>query len=145
MTNEIEKVETSDEVAEIGSVDTGALIVSTFGASVDEAKEAYNAVNGAGYLHEGLMDTPIKVKHVLLERGERRSRETGELVACVNSYIVTDEGKAYFTQSSGIARGLASIARLVPDFRDANGEPISIAIHSKKLNNGNVMKVVEWL
>lgn len=132
-------------VEDVNIASDGALIVSTFGRTVAESKDAYNAVNNSEYLHEGMVDVPLEVMNVILERGTRRSRETGADVPCVNSYLVTSDGKSYFTQSSGIARGLASIARLVPDFKDAEGSPIKIAIRAKKLNNGNVLKVVEWL
>ena len=139
--------EVTSEVVEYNETpqESGYRSISTFGNTVEESKEAFNAINGAEYLHDGMMDTPIEVAHVILERGERRSRESGMSVECINSYIVTPDGKSYFTQSSGIARGLAAIHRLVPDFRDGEGNPIKIAIKNRKLNNGNVLKVVEWL
>lgn len=148
MTNELVEVEevAGAELVEVAETEeVGNLIASTFGHSIEESKEAYNLVNNAIYLHDGLLDTPLKVKNVLLERGERTSRETGKKVPCVNSYIVTTDGGTYFTQSSGIARGLATIYRLVPTFRDENGEPLTIVIRAREMNNGNVLKVVEWV
>lgn len=145
MTEEVTTNEVVEYEENVNGAGIGGIAISTFGKSIEESKRAYSVVNSSEYLHEGLMNKELQVTNVILERGERRSRETGELVECVNSYICTADGKSYFTQSAGIARGLASIYRLVPDFKDAEGNPIKIMIKSKKLNNGNTLKVVEWV
>lgn len=67
-----------------------------------------------------------------------RSR-TGE--KCANVYLFTKDGKAYFTQSSGIYRSVLDIYDMFPDFNAPAGIPI--VVRSVQLANGRVMKSLD--
>ena len=119
-------------------------LVNTFGDKPEDAKTVYNATSNAISLHEKVGEK-LEVAGVIMERGARNDRRSGEQVPCINSYIVTTDGNAYYSQSEGVARGLVKIVNLTGDFRTPDGGPISIVVNERKLDNGNILKVVEWL
>ena len=67
-----------------------------------------------------------------------RSR-TGE--KCANVYLFTKDGKAYFTQSSGIYRSVLDIYDMFSDFNAPAGIPV--VVRSAQLTNGRTMKSLD--
>lgn len=101
-----------------------------------------NAYNNAGSLTE-LGDGVFTVTDAFTTTGVRRSRVQGAPdQECINAYLITDDGKSYFTQSTGIVNGLQMVLAVAPDLdRDAGG--IKLRVTSKKLPNGNTLKGLE--
>ena len=116
-------------------------LLNTFGSNPENAKTVYNATNNAVALND-YMGVPIAVAGVIMDRGTRSNRSGGEAQPCINTYIVDTEGRAYYSQSAGVARGIAKIASLTDNF---SGAPVTIEIGERKLANGNSLKVVNWI
>lgn len=80
---------------------------------------------------------------IFTTNGIRRSRVPGvDDQPCVNAYVITDDGKTYFTQSTGIVRGLELIVSVAPDLNKSEGG-VKLRVTERKLSNGNTLKGVE--
>lgn len=101
-----------------------------------------NAYNNAGSLTE-LGNEVFTLVDAFTTTGVRRSRiEGAPSQECINAYLVTDDGKSYFTQSVGIVNGLQMVLAVAPDLdKDAGG--IKVRVTTKKLMNGNTLKGLE--
>lgn len=64
---------------------------------------------------------------------------TGEM--CVNAYLITDEGKAYMSQSDGINR---SVRQIVGLFNGDFGDGIEVSVIEKQLKSGNTLKTLHF-
>lgn len=104
-----------------------------------------NALNAALSL-KNFEGEVLKIKHVFTLPGERVSRETGELIPCMNTYLIDCENKAYFSQSMGIYRSVKSISALFPNWGEntENGY-IEVKVVSQTLPNGNQLKTLSTI
>ena len=91
----------------------------------------YNVRNDAVSLAKADVDV-LTLMGVIMTRG--RKAVTKEL--CTNTYFVTDDGKAYFTQSDGIKASADDMLDLYDD--DVNG--LVIRIITQEIGNGRTMK-----
>lgn len=76
--------------------------------------------------------------------GMRRSRIEGmDDVPCRNTYFLLADGRALMTQSDGIARSCEMLLALYPDCgRSTDKGCLTLAVHERKLSNGNTIKSV---
>lgn len=109
--------------------------------SEDGQIAVYNALSNARALSE-YMDVPLDIVDVLQEPGVRKSRQVGVNDApCVNTYIVTADGTAYFTQSDGIARCIGRLLTIFKHgFRATSKGCVRAKCVSETLRNGNTIK-----
>ena len=101
-----------------------------------------NAYNNAESL-ASIGDSVFCAVDAFTTTGVRRSRMEGVPDhECINAYILTADGKSYFTQSTGIVNGLQMVLAVAPDMdKDAGG--IKLRVTSKNLANGNTIKGLE--
>lgn len=122
----------------------GAEIGARF--SFDLAKEenrkiAVNAMANADSLND-FVEVPLIICGVIQQPGVRKARGSqAQDAPCVNTYLIGVDGKAYFTQSDGIARSVAAIMAFCGDISDG----IEVIVHEKQLKTGNTLKVLEML
>lgn len=110
--------------------------------TIDGKLAAVAALNGAQSMRD-LVNETLRVKDFMTTPGVRS--QTGE--ACINSYLICEDGTVYFTQSIGIAN---SLRYLVGAFTDSStGEflnllenGIGLQVQEQILRNGNTLKTV---
>ena len=131
--------------ATFGNVFTTANLESVSGKNA-----VLRALNDAESLAESVPDgSTLEVTDFVVTPGVRRSRMAGVPDAeCLNVYIITRDGRAFMTQSDGIARSVQQIMGLY----SVNGQPVSprkleggclrLMVKSRKLANGNTLKTL---
>ena len=84
----------------------------------------------------------LEVVDFAVTPGIRRSRQANVPDAeCCNVYILTKDGRAFMTQSDGIARSVQQIVALYPNgFRDLEDGCIKLTVRSRELMSGNTVK-----
>lgn len=143
MTTELMEInEQPTSMQEIGS-GMGAM-VSTVDTSTVEGKNAMlNALNAAVSLAD-FDNTPIDVCDIIMRPGVRKARDKNQVdTPCVNTYLLSPDGHAYFSQSDGIARSAGVIIdpAMYPDCgRSTDKGCITVMVTSTKLKNGNTIK-----
>lgn len=108
------------------------------------------ALNDAESLAESVPEgTVLEVADFVVTPGVRRARDARyDDTECLNVYIITTDGRAFMTQSDGIARSVQQIMGLYA----VNGVPTSprnlpegcmhLAYKARKLPNGNTLKTL---
>lgn len=116
---------------------------NTCDIETDEGKHTtINAINGAVSLkdYEGVA---LNICDCIVMPGVRKSRNGGEDKPCKNVYLIDNEGKAYFSQSDGVAHSVQWIAALFPDFgKDSEQGYVTLYLKSQELPNGNTLKTL---
>lgn len=76
--------------------------------------------------------------------GVRKARQEGASdVPCRNTYFLLSDGRALMTQSDGIATSCDMLLALYPDCgRSSEKGCLTLAVHERKLPNGNTIKSV---
>lgn len=126
--------------ATFGNVYTTANLESTAGKNA-----VLRALNDAESLAESVPDgATLEVTDFVVTPGIRRSRMQGVPDAeCLNVYILTRDGRAFMTQSDGIARSVQQIMGLYPESpRNLEGGCLRLMVKSRKLSNGNTLKTL---
>lgn len=112
-------------------------------ATIEGKKATLNALNSAVSLND-FNDTPLTIVDIITTPGVRKSRNAGVAdTPCQNTYLIDYEGKAYFTQSDGIARSVNGILAFLTADEIHTG--IAMCVRSTKLPNGNTIKSLELL
>jgi len=107
-------------------------------ASVEVKKMAANAVNAAESLAQFEGQT-LNIIGIMTMPGTRRSRQQGVPdTPCTNTYLIAEDGKAYFSQSEGVRRAADSFESMAL----FGGEPVPMHLESKQLVNGNTIKTL---
>lgn len=114
---------------------------STLNATTVEAKKiAANAANSARSLAQ-VEGQVLNVVGIITRPGVRRSRAQGVPDSpCTNTYLVCEDGTAYFSQSEGVRRSADTFMQMGL-FDD--GEVISMKLIANKMSNGNTFKTLE--
>lgn len=89
-----------------------------------------------------LKDVDGKVLNVIgwiVERGERVDRNTGNNSYCINTVFFTDDGKAFFTQSNGVARAMHRLRSIFPDGPQG---VLKIKSVKQQMKNGNEVRTI---
>jgi hypothetical protein len=100
------------------------------------------ALNGAESMRDQI-DVPLRVTDIVTTQGTRS--RTGE--ECVNTYLICDDGKVYFSQSDGIARSVKVLVALFADsatgkFMNPVEMGVGFMVKEQTLQNGNTLKTV---
>lgn len=111
-------------------------------ATVDGKKATVNALNNAVSLND-YNDTPLTICDIITSPGVRKGRNGQADTPCQNTYLIDTDGRAYFTQSDGIARSANAILAMFDVAEIHTGLPVKIT--SSKLANGNTIKAIELL
>lgn len=117
---------------------------NTCDITTDDGKHAtVNAINGAVSLkdYEG---QPLNICDCIVMPGIRKSRDGGEDKPCKNVYLIDVDGKAYFSQSDGVAHSVQWIAALWPDFGKNTTDDgfVTLYLKAQELPNGNTLKTL---
>lgn len=141
MTNEIVK---NDQTQEIQAVSMVEGYINTLPIDTAEGKIAtINAYNTAVSLKD-YVGVVLHICDVITMPGIRKARSLDQIDnQCQNTYLIDTEGKAYFSQSDGVAKSINVIAAMMPDF-GKNGELgyLPLACTETQLANGNTLKQI---
>ena len=99
----------------------------------------YNAINGADESLADHINEVLEVVNVVAHPVTLTDEETGEIVECLRTVLITKDGKGYVAVSGGIANALSRIMSIVGE--PTNGawekEPVKMKIKQVKTRNGN--------
>ena len=114
--------------------------ITTAQATVEDAADQYiNAINNAVSLKD-YSEVPLTLTGIITTPGSRKGRSGLPDVPCQNTYLICEDGRAYFSQSDGIARSANMIARF---FADVLADGVAVKVAETKLDNGNTLKTIE--
>lgn len=110
-------------------------------SSVDGRIAVVNAYNNSEALNDHMGEV-LHVVDMFATPGKRASRVAGQPdTECQNTYIITAEGKSYYSQSEGVARSANLIAHLFPDMgRSMQEGYIKVVCNESVMSNGNTIK-----
>ena len=95
------------------------------------------ALNAATSLKD--VNEPFIIKGIITTPGNRS--QSG--AACVNTYLVRDDGSAYFSQSDGIARSAGYIVGIFTAEEIAEG--LKVYVNSISLDGGRTLKTLDFI
>lgn len=101
----------------------------------------YNAINNAASLAD-MTGEVMQIVDIIVEPGKRSARGNNPEQPCRNTYLITADGNAYFSQSDGIAR---TAMELVKTFGNDLNKPegLPVVVKEQSLKSGNKLKVLE--
>lgn len=131
----------NNEIASIdGCQGLSKTIINTIDTSTFEGSMlSYNAQN-TGVPLNGMEGEEIVISDMILKEGMFLNRETGELRPVVQTYLITPEGKCYFSISEGISRCASSI---LDSFKTPDRWPnhqLTVVPYETKLQGGRSLK-----
>lgn len=135
----------SNEITTVSAAasETNERFRNTLNLSTVEGKKAtVNALNNAMSLND-YNDTPLTIVDIITSPGVRKGRNGRPDTPCQNTYLIDVEGRAYFTQSDGIARSANAILAMFDVAEIHSGIPMKVS--TAKLANGNTIKSLELL
>ena len=135
----------ANELANVSNVNTGLKnqFFSTLKTETVEGKiKLQRAYANADSLNDVPEGTVLQICDVIITSGIRKGRKGAPDTECQNTYLIDINGKAYFTQSDGIARDINFIMYIFDDMGKESTEQgyLNIAIVKKELPNGNTIK-----
>ena len=95
------------------------------------------ALNAATSLKD--VNEPFVIKGIVTTPGTRS--QSGS--SCTNTYLIRDDGSAYFSQSDGIARSAGYIVGLFTADEIADG--IKVFVNSISLDGGRTLKTLDFI
>lgn len=111
-------------------------LIMTVSVDTIEGKLAVaNAISAASPLKD--MTDEFFITDIIQTKGERA--QSGE--DCINTYLITSDGEALFSQSDGVARSAALIASL---FEGNFGEGVKTRTVEQKLDNGRTLRTLKF-
>lgn len=141
MTNEIVKIDQTQEIQAVSMVEG---YINTLPIDTAEGKIAtINAYNAAVSLKD-YVGVVLHICDVITMPGVRKARSLDQMdTKCQNTYLIDTEGKAYFSQSDGVAKSINVIAAMMPGFgkNDELGY-LPLACTETQLANGNTLKQI---
>ncbi len=126
----------NDQINEQNVVD-GFRYICTVKADTFEGKRAIIKARNTAQSLNGAEVKSLVVVGVYTAPGVRS--QTGR--RCVNVYLYANDGKVYFSQSSGIYRSVMDIYDMFPDFNAPDGIPV--VVQSTPLKNGRTIKTLD--
>jgi hypothetical protein len=122
---------------------TNSTLALDSAANKNRALRALNSAESLASVIVPDQDT-FDVVDIFQTPGLRRSRMEGvDDVPCRNTYFLLADGRALMTQSDGIARSCDMLLALYPDCgRSTEKGCLTLAVHERKLSNGNTIKSV---
>lgn len=141
MTAEIVKTATTQEIQAVSMVEG---FINTLPIDTVEGKIAtINAYNAAVSLKD-YVGVVLHICDVITMPGIRKARSLDQMdMQCQNTYLIDTEGKAYFSQSDGVAKSINVIAAMMPDFgKNSDLGYLPLACTETLLSNGNTLKQI---
>ena len=141
MTNEIVKTDQTQEIQAVSMVEG---YINTLPIDTAEGKIAtINAYNAAVSLKD-YVGVVLYICDVITMPGIRKARSLDQVdTKCQNTYLIDTEGKAYFSQSDGVAKSINVIAAMMPDFgKNSELGYLPLACTETQLANGNTLKQI---
>lgn len=141
MTNEIVKTDQTQEIQAVSMVEG---YINTLPIDTAEGKIAtINAYNAAVSLKD-YVGVVLHICDVITMPGIRKARSLDQVdTKCQNTYLIDTEGKAYFSQSDGVAKSINVIAAMMPDFgKNSELGYLPLACNETQLANGNTLKQI---
>lgn len=141
MTNEIVKIDQTQEIQAVSMIEG---YINTLPIDTVEGKIAtINAYNAAVSLKD-YVAVVLHICDVITMPGVRKARSLDQMDAqCQNTYLIDTEGKAYFSQSDGVAKSINVIAAMMPDFgKNSELGYLPLACVETQLANGNTLKQI---
>lgn len=141
MTNEIVKIDQTQEIQVVSMVEG---YINTLPIDTAEGKIAtINAYNAAVSLKD-YVGVVLHICDVITMPGDRKARSLDQMdTKCQNTYLIDTEGKAYFSQSDGVAKSINVIAAMMPDFgKNSELGYLPLACTETQLANGNTLKQI---
>ena len=122
---------------------TNSTLALDSAANKNRALRALNSAESLASVIVPDQDT-FDVIDIFQTPGLRRSRMEGvDDVPCRNTYFLLADGRALMTQSDGIARSCDMLLAIYPDCgRSTEKGCLTLAVHERKLSNGNTIKSV---
>lgn len=118
--------------------------INTIDRTTQEGKKlSYNAQMNARSLSEVPNGTAINLHDLILRRGTRTDQETGEVTALVEVILVTAEGDAWFSQSTGVRNSAVAI---LDSFGTPDSWPehvLQVVVKEQRIGNGRMLKTLE--
>lgn len=141
MTNEIVKIDQTQEIQAVSMVEG---YINTLPIDTAEGKIAtINAYNAAVSLKD-YVGVALRICDVITMPGARKARSLDQMdTKCQNTYLIDTEGKAYFSQSDGVAKSINVIAAMMPDFgKNSELGYLPLVCTETQLANGNTLKQI---
>lgn len=101
---------------------------------------AFNAINAAKSLND-FVDETLTIVDAITMPGTRKSLDGDSIIDCQNSYLIDNNGQAYFSQSTGVARAINTMHEMFPTFNSPDG--INVVCIETKLANGRKFKTLQ--
>jgi hypothetical protein len=142
MTNEIVAASNQGIMAAEGAYQVHEGFFNSLDLTTVEGKLAsVNAYNAAESLSKHVGEV-LEVIGAFTTPGIRAARGAGqEDTPCQNTYLLTKDGKSYFSQSDGVARSINMIASVFGSFYLSDEVPyLPISCIEDTLPNGNTLK-----
>ena len=120
----------NNQLATTNAATTGTGLVASNMAGARRST-IFNALNNAQSLNEAQVDT----FHLagILQRGGSKA-VTGE--PCTDTYLIVDDGSAYFTQSDGIARAALELLAVY----EGNVAGLGVQVTERAIGGGRTIK-----
>lgn len=117
-------------------------MVTTFDTSTIEGKKrVYNAANNAKALSQ-FMETPIQVSDMVFKTSQLTDSDTGEVRDVVSVFLISPDGTAYLSSSTGVVKCSADILSTFGNPSEW-GEPLTVVCHSTDTKGGMRYKMLE--
>ena len=82
----------------------------------------------------------FSLQDVVMEKGVRKDKDTGNYVPCINTTIITGDGECLMSQSGSLARSVQRIIEACPSLR-IDGNPITVR-SAQRMTNGRTYSVI---
>jgi hypothetical protein len=136
----------SDQLAIFDNSNNGRMLSTISLESAHDKNRALRALNAAESLASAVQadHDVFDVVDIFQVPGSRRSRIEGVPdTPCRNTYFLLADGRALMSQSDGIATSCEMLLALYPDCgRSSEKGCLTLAVHERKLPNGNTIKSV---
>ena len=127
-------------VADLGAQSAVAIECYGFDATTDEgAMRVFNVESDAQSLAESKL-SKIEIVGINIRPGVRVDPVTGSRTACAVTTLMAADGSNYVTQSNGIARDAARLAKFLAARGWDAGKTYTVEVKETKLNGGRTLK-----
>ena len=82
----------------------------------------------------------FSLQDVVMERGVRKDKDSGNYVSCINTTIITGDGECLMSQSGSLARSVQRIIEACPSLR-VDDKPIPVRA-AQRVTNGRTYSVI---
>ena len=123
----------ASQVAGLTSGAVGAVNTTLKGATVEDRKALYTALNDAEKMSDHLNETFV-LRHVVAQAIEIADQETGELIPALRTVLITDTGAAYAAVSNMLYQ---SVQNLIGIFGQPSDWPDGLTVKVVQKSSGN--------